>query len=431
MFEKWKQKLAIIFSTILMVSTLALMPVQAATTSPDIAAKAGIAVDAQTGQVLYTKNSNQVLPIASMSKLLSIYLILKSIHEGKLRWNQQVPISKTLAKISKNKELTNVALSADRTYTVRELYKASLIYSANAAVMALGIAQAGSSKAFVDEMRTQVKTWGIKDAKLYNAAGLTESLVGTEAYPNTDKNAENEMSAKDMAVVASKLIQDYPEVLETTKQTNSWFAKGTVDAVKMTTHNNLLPKMSQAMQGYQVDGLKTGTSDEAKACFTGTVNKNGHRVITVVMGASEKKDGKARFTTTKTIMKYVYTQFKPVRYKKRSRLQGVAKFKVPDGKTTSVRAVNKQAITVWLPNNQNQQSIRFMAQKQAQKAKVAAPVKKDQILGTAIALVGDTQPEYLQPGDGKIQLVAQEKIEKANVFVRFWRATVNFLRGLA
>ena len=89
MLKKWKQKLIVIFSAILMLSTLALAPTQANAAVTNISAKAGLAVDAKTGQILYSKNSSKVMPIASMSKMLAIYIILKSIHEGKLKWDQR------------------------------------------------------------------------------------------------------------------------------------------------------------------------------------------------------------------------------------------------------------------------------------------------------------------------------------------------------
>lgn len=423
MLKKWKQKLIVIFSAILMLSTLALAPIQANAAVTNISAKAGLAVDAKTGQILYSKNSSKVMPIASMSKMLAIYIILKSIHEGKLKWDQHVHVSANVAKISRNTELTNVPLNASRTYTVRDLYKASLIYSANAAVIALGVAQAGSSEKFVNEMRAQVNAWGITDAKLYNAAGLKESEVGTEAYPNTAKSAENEMSANDVAVVASKLVNTYPEVLNTTKETSAWFAKGTDDAVKMTTHNEMLAGNENYMKGYNVDGLKTGTSDKAGNCFTGTANKNGHRVITVVMNANPGKKADARFTNTETIMKYVYTNFTPIRYKKGEQLKQANKFKVPEGKTTTVKAGISQATTIWVANKQSKQAISFISNQT--KKNLTAPVTKGQKLGTATAKIADKNVSYLQAGDAKLQLVAKKSVEKANIFVRMWRSVVS------
>lgn len=423
MLKKWKQKLTVIFSAILMLSTLALAPIQANAAVTNISAKAGLAVDAKTGQILYSKNSSKVMPIASMSKMLAIYIILKSIHEGKMKWDQRVHVSANVAKISRNTELTNVPLNASRTYTVRDLYKASLIYSANAAVIALGVAQAGSSEKFVNEMRTQVKAWGITDAKLYNAAGLTESEVGTEAYPNTAKSAENEMSANDVAVIASKLVNTYPEVLNTTKETSAWFAKGTDDAVKMTTHNEMLAGNENYMKGYNVDGLKTGTSDKAGNCFTGTANKNGHRVITVVMNANPGKKADARFTNTETIMKYVYTNFTPIRYKKGEQLKQANKFKVPEGKTTTVKAGIGKATTIWVANKQSKQAISFISNQT--KKSLTAPVTKDQNLGTATAKIAGKNVSYLQAGDAKLQLVAKRSVEKANIFVRMWRSVVS------
>jgi len=108
---------------------------QAATT-PSISAKAAIAVDAGTGQILYDKNSTQPMAIASMTKMLSTYLVLQAIKQGKLSWDQKISVSKDVAKMSQNTEYANVPLLATKTYSVRELYNATEIYSANAAITA-------------------------------------------------------------------------------------------------------------------------------------------------------------------------------------------------------------------------------------------------------------------------------------------------------
>ncbi|MCI1506900.1 MAG: serine hydrolase, partial [Pediococcus pentosaceus] len=205
-------------------------------TTSNITAKSAIAVDENTGQILYSKDENTVRPIASMSKIVAAYLIMKSVKEGQMHWNQKVSINKSLEEVSNNSELTNVPLSSNQTYTVRNLLDASLIYSANAAILSLGKAQAGTSEKFVNEMRSTVKKWGIKDAKLYNAAGLLESQVGSEKYPGTSGNIENEMSAKDMAIVISHVLKEFPEILNITKIQKTTFNTGK-EELEITNHN--------------------------------------------------------------------------------------------------------------------------------------------------------------------------------------------------
>nr|WP_278751567.1 serine hydrolase [Liquorilactobacillus nagelii] len=136
--------------------------------------KAAIAVDANTGQIIYSKNASQPLAIASMSKLISIYLVLQAIKQGKLSWNEKIPVDEASYKVSQNTSLSNVPLLKGHKYTVKQLYQASLIYSANGAVMTLANAVAGSQKAFVDQMRAQLKKWGINDGEIYTDRGVTK-----------------------------------------------------------------------------------------------------------------------------------------------------------------------------------------------------------------------------------------------------------------
>ena len=191
-------------------------PVSAATTSSsaiNLTAKAALAVDADTGQVIYEKNADAVLPIASMTKLISIDVILDQIKSGKLTWDQKVTVDDDSYKISQDTSLSNVPLSKTKKYTVKELYDASLIYSANGAIMALAHQVSGSQKDFVTLMRAKVKSWGINDAKIDNVSGLTNSDISdADRYPGSSAADENELTAKDMDLLLKtylKNIQKY------------------------------------------------------------------------------------------------------------------------------------------------------------------------------------------------------------------------------
>ena len=196
---------------VLLISFLLPLPILAANTATNtpvatkIAAKGAIVVDAKSGQVLGGQNMTKLLPAASTSKLLTVYLVHQAIAAGKLTWQTPVKISKNIAKVSVEPELTNVTLTANKSYRVIDLYRAALLDSANAAAMALGQAVSGSQKAFVAKMQQQLKHWGITDAKIYGAAGLKNSQVYTDAV-GTNRNAENMMSVQDMAIIASHLV---------------------------------------------------------------------------------------------------------------------------------------------------------------------------------------------------------------------------------
>lgn len=399
-------------------------------TTVNLKAKAGIAVDAKTGQILYDKNSDKVLPVASMSKLLSIYLVLDAVHSGKLKWDQKVTINKATAKVAQNTNLSNVPLRAGHKYTVKALYQASLIYSANGAIEALGTAVAGSPHAFVTQMKAQAKKLGMTGAKIYNACGLTNKQVGNLGYSNVAGSAENEWSAADQAKLAVALLNKYPEVLKTTSITKMWFEKGTADATKMENWDWMLKGLSASYSKLHVDGLKTGTSDAAGANFTGTAHNNGNRIITVVLHAAHKTEtDPARFQQTQKIMSYVYNNFKTVSLKAGSQVAGSKTVKTNDAKQTTTKTALASGVKLWIRDDQvasNVQSTTTLKSSLTKNKALEAPVSKNTQIGTAnISLKGDKLGFLGNTKTTKVALKTTQAVEKANIFVRMWRSIVS------
>ena len=233
----------------------------------NINADAAILIDAATGKVLYEKNSDKVLGIASMTKMMTEYLLLEAIAEGRVKWDQEYAVSEYVYKISQDTALSNVPLRRDGTYTIKELYEAMTIYSANGATAAIAETIAGSESNFVKMMTDKANELGLKDFKFVNSSGLNNhDLKGMHSVGGEDE--ENVMSARATAKLAYHLINDYPEVLETTSIPSKTFRAGTDDATKMDNWNWMLPELVFKYPG--VDGLKTGTTDFAGYCFTGT-----------------------------------------------------------------------------------------------------------------------------------------------------------------
>ena len=143
--------------------------------------KSAIAIDSKTGQILYAKNADKKLPIASMTKLITVYLTLDAIKNGKLTWQTKVKPTNAIVKVANNSEYSNVPLKKGHSYTVKQLYEATLIESANGAAMCLAQAVSGSQVAFVNKMRAQLKKWHINDAKIYTVCGLPNGNVGKAA----------------------------------------------------------------------------------------------------------------------------------------------------------------------------------------------------------------------------------------------------------
>lgn len=384
------------------------------TTAADITAKSAIAVDQETGQILYDKDSSAVRPIASMSKVISAYLIMKSVKEGKMTWNQKVSVNKSLEEVSEDKDLTNVPLDSTREYTVKELFDASLIYSANAAILALGKTEAGSSEKFVNKMRSTVEQWGIHDAKLYNAAGLLENQVGTEKYPQTADNVENEMSAKDMAIVVAHVLKEFPEILKVTSVQSADFNTGT-EKLEMINHNEMLKDGEQYDQKYQLDGLKTGTSEKAGENFAATGLINKRRVISIVMGSKEDQ----RFKDTKKIWDPLMSRL----VLKKTDLKNESNVKMNSAEDGKVSLRLSVPFDYWAKKDD---STKLTLNKIELNDKKQIPFSAGETVATGYLSLNDSNFLEGSKSGPKVALASTQSVKKANILVQIGRTIADW-----
>lgn len=305
----------------------------------DVAAKHAIAVEATTGKVLYEKDATTPAGIASMTKILTVYLTYKEIDKGNLSWNTKVPISDYAYDLTANSDASNVPMEA-REYTVEQLVNAAMVASANSAAIALAEQIGGSESNFVDMMKAQLNEWGITDAKLVNASGLNNSYLGDNIYPGSSSTDENMLSARDIAIIARHLITEYPDVLKISSQTTADF-----DGSTMNTYNYMLKDMPYERDG--VDGLKTGTTELAGASFVATSTENGMRIISVVMNADgwEENDF-ARFEATNKLLDYVKSNYEITTIIEAGQSYKNSKAKIKDGKEKTVPVVAAQDLNV-------------------------------------------------------------------------------------
>ena len=411
MLKKLK-KLGISFLTSLMVVTgIGQGLIKADQTLPqlDLEAKSAIAVDAKTGQIIYAKDDKQTYPVASMSKLLTAYILLQAIHKGEVTWETKVTPTATEVDISNNTELTNVPLQEGHSYTIRQLYQAMLVGSANAATMLIGNAISGTQTKFIDKMRETAKSLGITDAKIYSANGLTAKYLGDEIYPNTDENAENEFSVRDMAIISQKLIEEYPEILETTKLTKIDFN----DNGEITTVNNT-NELLQDDSNLEVDGLKTGTSDAAGYCFASTTNKDGHRIITVIAGA---KDNDARFDQTKNLLNYIYNNYDYLAISTNQALRQDVKVKY--GKQSSVSTIIGNDLSLWVPKNTREKALQIKLTPKS--STIEAPIKQGETVGDYQITIASNLGFIDGSTDLKTKALAANSVEGINIFIKWWQ----------
>jgi beta-lactamase len=375
----------------------------------DVAAKHAIAIEANTGKILYEKDAIQPVEIASITKLITVYLVYEAIEQGKISLTTPVEISDYPYQLTTNSEASNVPLDA-RNYTVEELLDATLVSSANSAAIALAEKVAGSEKDFVDMMKAKLQEWGIQDATLVNSTGLNNETLGDNIYPGSKKDDENKLSAYDVAIVARNLILKYPQVLEITKKPSSTFAGMTI-----TSTNYMLEDMPAFRGG--IDGLKTGTTDKAGESFVGTTVEKGMRIITVVLNANTQAGNPySRFTATSNLLDYISSNFALQTIIKQGESYQDSKAPVQDGKEDTVTAVAKEDIQiVQRLGSRIQSSITYSANSQQ-----AAPLEAGTVVGRLTYddkdLVGQG---YVTSDRPSFDMVAEKNVEKA-FFLKIW-----------
>ncbi|HFI5416750.1 TPA: D-alanyl-D-alanine carboxypeptidase PBP3 [Streptococcus pneumoniae] len=386
-----------------------------------IAAKHAIAVEANTGKILYEKDATQPVEIASITKLITVYLVYEALENGSITLSTPVDISDYPYQLTTNSEASNIPMEA-RNYTVEELLEATLVSSANSAAIALAEKIAGSEKDFVDMMRAKLLEWGIQDATVVNTTGLNNETLGDNIYPGSKKDEENKLSAYDVAIVARNLIKKYPQVLEITKKPSSTFAGMTI-----TSTNYMLEGMPAYRGGF--DGLKTGTTDKAGESFVGTTVEKGMRVITVVLNADHQDNNPyARFTATSSLMDYISSTFTLRKIVQQGDAYQDSKTPVQDGKEDTVTAVTAVApediYLIERVGNQSSQSVQFTPDSKA----IPAPLEAGTVVGHLTYedkdLIGQG---YITTERPSFEMVADKKIEKAFFLKVWWNQFVRFV----
>ena len=251
-----------------------------------IDARAAIMVDASTGQIIYEQNADQQLPVASISKLLTVTVVHDELQQRAITDYSKVTVTPDIAAISNDPSYSSIGLASGQSYPVIELLNAAMVKSADGATVALATATGDSLDEFTLKMDQKATAIGLKKAKIINPTGLTNGEMKTLSSANVAKNDENAMSAQDVALLTQYLIHSYPQLLQVTAQKKASFAIPKNNTKSVENLNKMLPGDQYTVPGVKINGLKTGTSDHAGACFVSTGNYKGHQIITVVLHAN-------------------------------------------------------------------------------------------------------------------------------------------------
>ena len=392
-------------------------------------AEAAILIDAETGAILYEKNADVVLGVASMSKMMTEYLVLEAIKDGSISWDQKVMISEYIHNLSSpNMGLSNVGLTQGEQYTVKELYEAMAIFSANAATSALAEVVGGTEKGFVELMNKKAEELKLGEYKFVNSSGLNNSdLLGNHPAGNPDD--ENVMSAKATARLAYHLLNDFPEVIDTASKPVLKFRDGR----DYKNFNYMLPGLVFHYPG--VDGLKTGSTDFAGFGFTATAKRGDNRFITVVMKTSSKEE---RFTETRKLLDYAFGNYtKEEIVAKGTEIKGHKTLPVTKGKEDSVQIESADSIELAIKKGEEKNFkpvLKLDNKKLNDEGELTAPIKKGDKVGTLTVQPKEGEPIEFLTEDGvksvTVDVIASEDVEKANWFVLSMRAVGGFFADI-
>ena len=362
--------------------------------APSIQAESYIMADAVTGKILLQSEADVSLPPASMTKLMTLYLVRRQIELKKLTWDQKITPSAKALKLAKTSGIARVPVKA-KTYTVREMYNAAFIKSANDAAVMLAETVAGSEATFVEKMNETAKQFGMNDTEYANASGL-DAVDAT--LPGT-----NLMTATDIALLVIRYIKDYPDVLDVTNKTQM-----KLDGEVLNNSNKMLAKEKFAYTGMR--GMKTGTTDLAGYCFASVTTRDNMTLVTVVMRTDSDQ---ARFKETKKLLDYGFATFEPLTYYgKGERIKDVLPIKGATVRKLDVVTDGSLYVTVLKQAKTREPRFDF--------SKTTAPVTKQEVVGTVqVADDGIYLPGFETP---RVNLYSATAVPLASVPTRLVRA---------
>lgn len=366
------------------------IPLVKAEETEDLApnAKSAIMIEASTGEILFQKNKDEKLAPASMTKMMSMLLIMEEIENGNLKWNEMITTSEKASSMGGSQ----IFLKVGEKMTVEDLLKGVAIASGNDAVVALAERVSGSEEQFVKRMNTRAQDLGLKNTNFINATGLTADNHYSSAY--------------DMSLIAKELVK-HEKILEFTSTYEDYLRKDTKSPFWLVNTNRLV----RFKEG--VDGLKTGFTDEAGYCLTATMKKDNMRLITVVM--KEENTSKRSADTTK-MLDYGFNIYmvQTILDEKTT----IEKKKVELGKTLTTEIVPKENITILNKKSDDQKNITYKTNIN----KIIAPVKKGDKVGT-IDIIEDNNII------STIDATVKEDISKANILTIYLRNLKEIISG--
>lgn len=343
-------------------------------TKLDIKAKSAILMEVNTGKILYEMNADEKLPPASITKIMSLLLVMEAIKGGKMSVEDVVAASEHACSMGGSQ----IWLEPGEAMTVDELLKAAVIASANDATVALGEAIAGSEEGFVSMMNSRATELGMTNTKFVNATGL---------------DAEGHISsAHDVAIMSAELIKH-----ELIKKYSTVWMDSLRDGESELVNTNKLVRFYEG-----TTGLKTGTTSGAGYCLSATAERNGLSLVAVIMSGDTSAE---RFNGAKKLLDYGFANYEYASIAPKLEVNEVL---VKSGVTPKIKIAAKENFGALLKKSETT----AVTQQINIKQNLTAPIKKDEPIGTADFYLNE---EMI----GQVEIVATESVDKMTFLTAF------------
>lgn len=343
-----KKNISILLAVMILLLSL---PMSAgAVTDSDLTAPSAILVDGESFNILYEKNSHEKRSVASITKVMTVLLIMEDIESGKISLTDTVTASAHAASMGGS----DIWLEEGEQMSLDDMLKATLVASANDAAVALAEYTEGSEEAFVKRMNNRAKELGMKDTVFKNCNGLDEEGHISSAY--------------DVALMSAELIK-HTKVFDYTSIWLDFLRDGKTQIVNTN-------KLLKSYNG--ITGLKTGTTDDAGSCISATAKRDGLSLIAVVLGSNSGTD---RFRDASILLDYGFNNYQVIIPEEKK----LPKVKVNKGMESEVEVYSNPPKSVLVAKGSNDEIV----VKVKLPKKIDAPVEKDKKIGEITYSIND------------------------------------------
>jgi D-alanyl-D-alanine carboxypeptidase (penicillin-binding protein 5/6) len=321
-------------------------------------ARSAVLLDADTGTVVFEKNSHDKLPPASITKIMTMLLVMEAVDEGRIKWTDKVSTSEYAASMGGSQ----IFLEAGEQMTVQDMLKGIAMASGNDASVAMAEKLAGTEAEFVRLMNERAEQLGLKNTHFMNCNGLPAANHYTSAY--------------DIAVMSRELLK-HGEITKYTGIYQDYLRKDSEKPFWLVNTNKLVRFYSGA------DGLKTGFTNESKFCLSATANRDGFRVIAVVLG---EPNTKTRNAEVSSMFDYAFANYTNHLIFKEGDTIGT--IPVAKGKQSKLTLTAKHSYSILMKRGAAHKDMRHEL---IMDKSLKAPVKAGQIIGKLVVYQGDKQ----------------------------------------